>query len=154
MARHIANVCSRAARNWSFDGANISVSVVWALGSPWPQRTVAATRCPTSLDSLRHIYQTIFHRSRGSGGSASQMRFRRTSRGKYFGCVGVGAMYVLRSEVGSRPSSRPVIPTSINMSKCINYMAFETAELLQQMRDGINVPSNPPEQRSWSWTEK
>jgi hypothetical protein len=33
-------------------------------------------------------------------------------------------------------------------------MAFETAELLQQMRDGINVPSNPPEQRSWSWTEK
>jgi hypothetical protein len=63
-------------------------------------------------------------------------------------------MYVLRSEVGSRPSSRPVIPTSINMSKCINYMAFETAELLQQMRDGINVPSNPPEQRSWSWTEK
>jgi len=33
-------------------------------------------------------------------------------------------------------------------------MAFETAELLQQMRDGINVPSNPPEQRSWSLTEK
>ena len=154
MARHIANASSRAARNWSFDGANISVSVVWALGSPWPQRTVAATRCPTSLDSLRHIYQTIFHRSRGSGGSASQIRFRRTSRRRCLSYVGIGATSSLPWAVESRPSSRPVIPTSINMSQCINYMAFETAELLQQMRDGINVPSNPPEQRSWSWTEK
>jgi hypothetical protein len=62
--------------------------------------------------------------------------------------------------------------TDLNQHVKRHDMALETAELLQQMRDGINVPSNPPErcidlmascasqtkslteQRSWSWTDK
>ena len=35
--------------------------------------------------------------------------------------------------------------TDLNQHVKRQYMALETAELLQQMRDGINVPSNPPE---------
>jgi hypothetical protein len=62
--------------------------------------------------------------------------------------------------------------TDLNQHVKKHDIALETAELLQQMRDGINVPSNPPErcidsmascasqtkslteQRSWSWTDK
>jgi hypothetical protein len=35
--------------------------------------------------------------------------------------------------------------TDLNQHVKRRYMALETAELLQQMRDGINVPRNPPE---------
>ena len=43
---------------------------------------------------------------------------------------------------------KPVVhtcDTDLNQHVKRHDMALETAELLQQMRDGINVPSNPPE---------
>ena len=118
------------------------------------------------------------HRSCGSG--APQLRTWRIIAADAFSahlppqvfnrCWNRG--YVLITLGGGITPVVQTCDTDLNQHVKRRYMALETAELLQQMRDGINVPSNPPErcidlmascasqtkslteQRSWSWTDK